>query len=98
VRPDENSPGQPAGTDTLFADFVREIARVGVDPRLAFSQLNQIVAPTTRPLPDGSCEESFTIDASGIVAVLRGLPAEAGTAAFVAAYNAAHPDFHRPAI
>jgi hypothetical protein len=30
--------------------------------------------------------------------MLRRLPANAGTAAFVAAYNAAHPDFHPPAI
>jgi hypothetical protein len=98
MRADENSAGQPAGAEALFAEFERQIARVGVDPQLAFSQLNQIAAPTTRPLPDGSYEESFTMDASGIVEMLRRLPDNAGTAAFVAAYNAAHPDFHPPAI
>ena len=97
MRADENSDDEPAGGEALFAEFQRQIARVGVDPRLAFSQLNQIAAPTTRPLPDGSYEKSFTIDASGMVETLRRLPANAGTAAFVAAYNAAHPNFHPPA-
>ena len=94
----ENPAGQPAGAEALFAEFERQIARVRIDPQLAFAQLNQIAAPVTRPLPDGSYEESFTVDASGIVETLRGLPDNAGTAAFVAAYNAAHPDLHRPAI
>lgn len=98
MHANESPPGQPAGADALFAEFERQVARVRVDPRLAFSQLNQIAAPVSRPLPDGSHEESFTIDASGMVETLRGLPDNAGTAAFVAAYNAAHPDFHRPAI
>jgi hypothetical protein len=98
MLPDDNSAGRSADPEALFAEFERHIARVGVDAPLAFSQLNQIAAPATRLLPDGSHEESFTIDASGIVETLRALPDNAGTAVFVAAYNAAHPDFHRPAI
>ena len=98
MRADETPAGPAAGADAFVAEFERQVARVRIDPQLAFSRLNQIAAPVTRPLPDGSYEESFTIDASGIVAMLRSLPDNAGTAAFVAAYNAAHPDFHPPAI
>ena len=41
-------------------------------------------------------EVVFTIDISGEVEALRGLPDGAGTAAFVAAYNARHPDAGAP--
>ena len=97
MRTNDNSAGRP-GAEALFAEFEHQVARVRLDPRVAFSQLSQIAAPVTRALPDSSYEESFTIDASGIVETLRGLPDNAGTAAFVAAYNAAHPGFQPPAI
>ena len=94
----EDSIGRPAGVDAWVAELERQVARVGIDPRIALPQLHELEASVTRPLPDGSYEESFTIDVSGIVETLRTLPDNAGTAAFVAAYNAAHPDFRGPAI
>jgi hypothetical protein len=89
----KNPDPQPTGGDALFREFERQIARVGVDPQKAFPRLHEIEAPVIRRLSDDTWEESLTIDASGIVETLRALPDNAGTTAFVEAYNATHVDF-----
>lgn len=68
--------------DALATELMWQVERVGVDMRAAFPQLREIAPPTEHLLGDG-----FTIDASGIVETLRTLADDAGTEAFVAAYN-----------
>jgi hypothetical protein len=79
--------GAEAEVGALGAEFMWQIERVGVDMRVAFPQLREIAPPTERLLGDDGVEVSFTIDASGIVETLRTLADDAGTHAFVAAYN-----------
>jgi hypothetical protein len=79
--------GAEAEVEALGAEFIWQAERVGVDMRAAFPQLREIAPPTERPLGDDAVEEGVTIDASGIVETLRTLADDAGTQAFVAAYN-----------
>jgi hypothetical protein len=78
-------------TEALVADFEREIARVRVNLRKASPKMREFEPPIERENPDGSIDVTLTIDVSGIIETLRTLPNGAGTAAFVAAYNARPP-------
>jgi hypothetical protein len=84
----ELSPEQQARTTALEAEFEQQLERVGVDMRVAHSQLRATTPPVERRISNDRSEVTFTIDASGIVETLRQLPDRAGTDAFVAAYNA----------
>jgi hypothetical protein len=78
--------------EPLTADFLAQLARVGVDIRAASPRMHEIVPPRETQNEDGTTEVVFTIDASGIVETLRKLPDGAGTDAFVHAYNARFPN------
>jgi hypothetical protein len=79
---------QKAEAEALGREFVQQLERVAVDMRAAFPRLREIAPPLERQISEDEVEIGFTIDASGIVKTLRGLPDGAGTDAFVAAYNA----------
>jgi hypothetical protein len=82
------TPEQEAAGEALAREFMQQLERVGVDMPAAFPRLREIAPRVERQISEVEFEESFTIDASGIVEALRGLPDCAGTDAFVAAYNA----------
>lgn len=82
---------QEAQVAALSMEFARHLARVGVDMQAASPRLRDIAPPIERRLSENEVEVSLTIDASGIVETLRGLPDGAGTDAFVAAYNSRTP-------
>lgn len=77
----------------LVAEFQRQLRRVGVDLRAGAPAMHEVLPEQRRDLPDGSYEVTFAIDVSGILETLRSLADDAGTAAFVAAYNATHRDW-----
>lgn len=82
------TPEQQAAAESLVREFMRQLERVAVDMQAAFPRLREIAPPVERQISEDEVEIGFTIDASGIVETLRGLPDGAGTDAFVAAYNA----------
>jgi hypothetical protein len=82
------SPEQQAAAEAVGREFLRQLERVGVNMQAAFPRLREIAPPVERQISEDEFEVGFTIDASGIVETLRGLPDGAGTDAFVAAYNA----------
>lgn len=82
--------------EALTADFLAQLARVGVDLRAASSRMHELVPSREIENEDGTTEVVFTVDASGIVETLRKLPDGAGTDAFVRAYNARFPDLDAP--
>ena len=92
----ELTPEKEAELDALAAEFERQIERVAVDLQAAFPQMREFAPPVERRITDDEFEVSLTIDVSGIVETLRGLPDGAGTAAFVAAYNARQRDVRPP--
>jgi hypothetical protein len=83
--------------EALTAEFLAQLARVGVDMRSASPRMHEIVPPRETGNEDGTTEVVFTIDASGIVDTLQKLPDGAGTDAFVRAYNTRFPDLDSPA-
>jgi hypothetical protein len=97
VEWDDLTPEQQRQVEADHADFERQLARVGVDLRAASPRMHEIEPPQTSEITGEDGEESFTetftVDVSGILATLRRLPDGAGTSAFVAAYNAEHPDW-----
>ena len=96
MREEELSPEQRRNVEALMADLEAQIARVRVDLRAAMQEMNETEAPQRSDVDgDGFYTESFTIDLTGIVETLRGLPDGAGTSAFVAAYNRTHSDWRR---
>ena len=82
------TPKQEASAEVLVAEFMRQLQRVAVDMPTASPQLREIAPPVERQISDDEYEVTHTVDVSGIVDTLRGLPDGAGTTAFVAAYNA----------
>ena len=92
---DDLTPEQQRQVEADHAEFERQLARVAVDLRAASRRMHQIEPPRRSEVTiDGDEEsfmETFTMDFSGILATLRRLPDGAGTAAFIAAYNAEHP-------
>jgi hypothetical protein len=98
MREDELPPDKLAELQELVAEFQRQLERVRVDMRAAAERMHEIAPPTRRELGSEDSdavayEESFTIDVTGILDTLRGLPDGAGTSAFVEAYNATHRDW-----
>jgi hypothetical protein len=93
----EHQPNDNEDGEALTADFLAQLARVGVDMRAASPRMHEIVPPEETENADGSTTVSFTIDASGIVETLRGLPDGAGTEAFVRAYNSRFQPPNSPA-
>lgn len=89
------SPEQHADFEALSAEFVRHIARVGVDMEEASPQLRDVVRADARAVERGLGTESM-MDVPRIVEALRGLPANAGTAAFVQAYRNRDASPERP--
>lgn len=83
--------------EALTAEFLAQLARVGVDMRAASPRMHEIGPSRETENEDGTTEVVFTIDASGIVDTLRKLPDRAGTDAFVRAYNARFPGLDSPA-
>jgi hypothetical protein len=86
------SPEHQGAAEALVAEFMRQLERVGVDMPTASPRLREIAPPAERQISDDEYEVTHTIDVSGIIDTLRGLPDDAGTAAFVAAYNARSHD------
>lgn len=82
------TPEQATAVEALVAEFMRQLERVGVDMPMASPRLREIAPPVERQISDNEHEVMHTVDVSGIVDTLRGLPDGAGTQAFVAAYNA----------
>ena len=79
---------QEEAAEKLVREFMQQLERVAVDMQAAFPRLREIASPVERQISEDEVEIGFTVDASGIVKTLRGLPDGAGTDAFVAAYNA----------
>jgi hypothetical protein len=94
---DELTPEQQRQVEADHADYEVQLARVGVDMRAASARMNEVQAPRRSEITGEGDEESFTetftVDFSGILNTLRLLPDGAGTAAFIAAYNAEHRDW-----
>jgi hypothetical protein len=84
----ELSPEQQAEIEAMNAEFMRQVERVDVDMEEAHPQLRELVPAVERRISDDEFEVMLTVDFSGILETLQGLPDGAGTAAFVAAYNA----------
>ena len=82
------TPEQEAPAEALVRVFMHQLERVAVDMQAAFPRLREIAPPVEREISEDEVEIGFTVDASGIVETLRGLPDGAGTDAFVVAYNA----------
>jgi hypothetical protein len=82
------TPEREAHVEALGAEFPQQLERVGVDMPTASSRLREITPPVERQISKDEYEVMLTIDVSGILETLRGLPDGAGTDAFVAAYNA----------
>lgn len=93
------SPERQKQIETDQADFERQLVRTDVDLRAASPHMHEIKAPQRRDVTDDDSDDSeayiteLTVDFSGILETLRRLPDGAGTSAFVAAYNVAHPDW-----
>jgi hypothetical protein len=91
MNDEELSPEQRHKIEDVMAELEAQMARVRVDLRAAMRDMNQIEPPQRSAVgDDGTFTESHTIDVSGILDTLRGLPDGAGTAAFVTAYNLSH--------
>jgi hypothetical protein len=92
---DDLSPEQQRHLEAEAAEFERQLARVNVDLRAASPHMHELEPPKRHDVADdeNSYMITFTVDHSGILKTLRQLPDGAGTSAFVAAYNAAHPDW-----
>jgi hypothetical protein len=84
----ELSPEQQAEIEAMNAEFMRQVERVGVEMEEAHPQLRALAPVVERRMSDDEFEVMITVDFSGILETLQGLPDGAGTAAFVAAYNA----------
>ena len=97
MNEEELSPERRRDVETMMADLIAHSTRAGVDIRAAMQSMNEIEAPRRSAIESDesgeSFTESFTIDVTGILETLRGLPDGAGTPAFVAAYNRTHPDW-----
>jgi hypothetical protein len=74
--------------DAQSVELLRHLVRTSVDIRDATPHLHEIAEPVEHQLIDVDFEVILTFDLSGTLETLRGLPDLAGTAAFVAAYNA----------
>lgn len=94
---DDLSPEAQRQVEAEAAEFERQLARVGVDLRMASSHMHKPEPPERRDFAGDENSATyligFTIDLAGILETLCQLPDSAGTSAFVAAYNAAHPDW-----
>jgi hypothetical protein len=95
---DDLSPEQQRRIEADEADLERQLIRVGVDLRAARPHMHELEAPTVEEIAGDESSEAFvlvsmSVDQSGILKTLRELPDGAGTSAFVAAYNAGHPDW-----
>jgi hypothetical protein len=93
----EHQPNREEDGHALAAEFLAQLARVGVDMRAASPRMHAIVPHQETENNDGTTDVVFTIDVSGIVETLRRLPDAAGTDAFLRAYNARFPDLDPPA-
>lgn len=93
----ELSPEEQREVEAEQVDFERQLARVGVDLRAASPHMHELEEPVRQAVAGDEDSESyiisFTVDVSGILETLRQLPDGVGTSAFVAAYNAEHPDW-----
>ena len=89
----ELTPEQEAQMAALVGDLEREVARVGVDLQQAFAHVRESAPRTERRISDDEMEMEFLVDVggaldlNGMLQTLRGLPAGAGTQAFLAAYH-----------
>jgi hypothetical protein len=96
---DDLSPEQRRHLEALHAEFTQQLARVGVDLRAASPHMHETAPPVRHEVSTDDSSDTFTmtftLDVSGIVDTLRQLPDDAGTSAFIAAYNAAHPQVSR---
>jgi hypothetical protein len=94
---DDLSPEQRRDIEALHAEFTQQLARARVDLRAASRRMHEIAPPVRQEVSADDSSETFTmtftVDVSGIVETLRQLPDDAGTSAFIAAYNMAHPDW-----
>src|SRR4051812_50079279 len=99
MNDDVPSPEQRRDVEAMYAELEAHLRRVGVDLRDATPRMHEISEPVISNVVPGDTEDvehytmSFMVDVSGILETLRGLPDGAGTSAFVAAYNRAHPDW-----
>jgi hypothetical protein len=97
MNDDDLSPEQRREIEALVTEYMQQLERVRVDMRAASSDLHEVYPPVREDVSsDDSSEtytETFSIDVSGFVDTLRRLPDNAGTAAFIAAYNRTHADW-----
>lgn len=82
------TPEQQAQINRIEVEFAEQLDRVGVDLHDVGAQLRESQPSVERRISDDEVEVGLTIDVGAIVDTLRRLPDGAGTAAFVAAYNA----------
>jgi hypothetical protein len=89
------TPHQEAEIEAIVSELGHHARRVGVDMQEALPRLHAQVPPVERRISSDEREMTFSMDVGSILLTLRGLPDDAGTAAFVAAHEArareAHP-------
>lgn len=90
---DELSPEDEAELERLAQEVVDEAERVGVDWEAARERMREL-AESTWPESgdDAPAELTIGLDMTLLLDTLRRLPDGAGTARFLAAYEAAGPD------
>ena len=96
IRDEDLTPEQHAEIEGLTLEWDAEMARVGVDMDAARPRLRDIAPPEEREIGDTETEVMLTLDLSGIIDTLRGLPDGAGTERFVEAYNNRSPSPEPP--
>lgn len=95
---DELSPDDEAELERLAQEVVDEAARVGVDWETARERMRALAEATwTESGDDAPTELTIGLDMTLLLDTLRSLPDGAGTARFLAAYEAAGPDEEPPA-
>ena len=95
---DELSPEEEAELEQLAHDVVDEAERVGVDWDAAQERMRALAEAEWTAAGEGTAGElTIGLDMSTLLDVLRQLPDGAGTARFLAAYEAAAPDDGPPA-
>ena len=95
---DELSPDEEAELERLAQEVVDEAARVGVDWEAARERMRALAESTwTESGDDAPAELTVGLDMTLLLDTLRRLPDGAGTARFLAAYEAAEPHEEPPA-
>ena|SRR5688572_12707206 len=85
MHDDEESRNERAAFEHRAGELDREARRVGVDWAAAQPAMRRLMPSEMRPPGGGAYRMSHTVDLGTLLRVLRALPDDSGTDAFVAA-------------